>query len=104
MALSDAAGETVQTYEYSVYGEVAVEDANHPAKLGTVPNGGSLSSISLPPLGPGASQGRIVLAFSPDCPRLIFSEAFGHQMSCNFQQQGIVDLRQLEDRLAGQSR
>ena len=30
MALSDAAGDTVQTYEYSVYGEVAVEDANHP--------------------------------------------------------------------------
>ena len=29
MALSDAAGDTVQTYEYSVYGEVAVEDANH---------------------------------------------------------------------------
>jgi len=30
VALSDAAGDTVQTYEYSVYGEVAVEDANHP--------------------------------------------------------------------------
>ncbi len=29
VALSDAAGDTVQTYEYSVYGEVAVEDANH---------------------------------------------------------------------------
>ncbi len=30
VALSDSAGDTVQTYEYSVYGEVAVEDANHP--------------------------------------------------------------------------
>jgi RHS repeat-associated protein len=30
VALSDAAGDTIQTYEYSVYGEVAVEDANHP--------------------------------------------------------------------------
>jgi hypothetical protein len=30
VALSDAAGDAVQTYEYSVYGEVAVEDANHP--------------------------------------------------------------------------
>ena len=30
VALSDAAGDTVQTYEYSVFGEVAVEDANHP--------------------------------------------------------------------------
>ncbi len=30
VALSNAAGDTVQTYEYSVYGEVAVEDANHP--------------------------------------------------------------------------
>ena len=29
VALSDSAGDTVQTYEYSVYGEVAVEDANH---------------------------------------------------------------------------
>jgi len=29
VALSDAAGDTVQTYEYSVYGEVAVSDANH---------------------------------------------------------------------------
>ncbi|MHC4540939.1 MAG: RHS repeat-associated core domain-containing protein [Planctomycetota bacterium] len=29
MALSDGDGDTVQTYEYSVYGEVAVEDANH---------------------------------------------------------------------------
>ncbi len=29
VALSDAAGDTVQTYQYSVYGEVAVEDANH---------------------------------------------------------------------------
>jgi RHS repeat-associated protein len=30
VALSDSAGDTVQTYQYSVYGEVAVEDANHP--------------------------------------------------------------------------
>jgi len=30
VALSDADGDTVQTYEYSVFGEVAVEDANHP--------------------------------------------------------------------------
>ena len=30
VALSDSAGDTVQTYEYSVFGEVAVEDANHP--------------------------------------------------------------------------
>ena len=30
VALSDSDGDTVQTYEYSVYGEVAVEDANHP--------------------------------------------------------------------------
>ena len=29
VALSDSAGDTVQTYEYSVFGEVAVEDANH---------------------------------------------------------------------------
>ncbi|OHB79807.1 MAG: hypothetical protein A2Z25_07690 [Planctomycetes bacterium RBG_16_55_9] len=29
VALSDSNGDTVQTYEYSVYGEVAVEDANH---------------------------------------------------------------------------
>jgi hypothetical protein len=29
VALSNASGNTVQTYEYSVYGEVAVEDANH---------------------------------------------------------------------------
>ncbi len=29
VALSNASGDTVQTYEYSVYGEVAVEDANH---------------------------------------------------------------------------
>ena len=29
MALSDSSGNTVETYEYSVYGEVAVEDANH---------------------------------------------------------------------------
>ncbi len=30
VALSDSSGDTVQTYEYSVFGEVAVEDANHP--------------------------------------------------------------------------
>ena len=30
VAMSDAAGDTVQTCEYFVYGEVAVEDANHP--------------------------------------------------------------------------
>jgi RHS repeat-associated protein len=30
VALSDSAGDTVQTYEYSVYGQVAVEDINHP--------------------------------------------------------------------------
>jgi len=30
VAVSDAAGDIVQTYEYGVYGEVAVEDANHP--------------------------------------------------------------------------
>jgi len=30
VALSDSSGDTVQTYEYSVYGQVAVEDANHP--------------------------------------------------------------------------
>lgn len=29
VALSDSAGDTVQTYEYSVYGQVAVEDINH---------------------------------------------------------------------------
>jgi len=29
IALSDSTGDTVQTYEYSVFGEVAVEDANH---------------------------------------------------------------------------
>ena len=29
VALSDSSGDTVQTYEYSVYGQVAVEDANH---------------------------------------------------------------------------
>jgi hypothetical protein len=34
VALSDAADDTVQTYEYSVYGEVAVEDANHPNPKG----------------------------------------------------------------------
>jgi RHS repeat-associated protein len=30
VALSDSSGDTVQTYEYSVYGQVAVEDINHP--------------------------------------------------------------------------
>jgi RHS repeat-associated protein len=30
VALSDSSGDTVQTYEYSVYGQVAVEDADHP--------------------------------------------------------------------------
>jgi RHS repeat-associated protein len=30
VALSDSSGDTVQTYQYSVYGQVAVEDANHP--------------------------------------------------------------------------
>jgi RHS repeat-associated protein len=30
VALSDADGETVQTYEYSVYGEPAASDPNHP--------------------------------------------------------------------------
>ncbi len=29
IALSDSTGDTVQTYEYSVFGEPAVEDANH---------------------------------------------------------------------------
>jgi len=29
IALSDSSGDTVQTYEYSVFGEPAVEDANH---------------------------------------------------------------------------
>ena len=29
IALSDQYGDTVQTYEYSVFGEPAVEDANH---------------------------------------------------------------------------
>jgi len=29
IALTDSSGDTVQTYEYSVFGEVAVEDANH---------------------------------------------------------------------------
>jgi hypothetical protein len=28
--VSDSGGDTVQTYEYSVYGQVAAEDANHP--------------------------------------------------------------------------
>ena len=30
VALSDSSGDTIQTYEYSVYGQVAVEDPNHP--------------------------------------------------------------------------
>ena len=30
MALSDSAGDTVQTYEYTVFGRVAAEDPNHP--------------------------------------------------------------------------
>ena len=30
MALSDSSGDTVQTYEYSVFGQPAVEDINHP--------------------------------------------------------------------------
>lgn len=30
VALSNSAGNTIQTYEYSVYGEVAAEDPNHP--------------------------------------------------------------------------
>jgi len=30
VALSDSAGDTVQTYEYSLYGQVAAEDPNHP--------------------------------------------------------------------------
>jgi RHS repeat-associated protein len=30
VALSDSSGDTVQTYEYSVYGQVAVEDVNNP--------------------------------------------------------------------------
>jgi len=30
VALSDTNGDTVQTYEYSVYGQVAAEDTNHP--------------------------------------------------------------------------
>ena len=30
VALSDSSGDTVQTYQYSVYGQVAVEDINHP--------------------------------------------------------------------------
>jgi len=30
VALSDSAGDTIQTYEYSAYGEVAAEDPNHP--------------------------------------------------------------------------
>ena len=30
VALSDSTGDTIQTYEYSVYGQVAAEDPNHP--------------------------------------------------------------------------
>jgi len=30
VALSDSSGDTVQTYQYSVFGQVAVEDINHP--------------------------------------------------------------------------
>jgi len=30
VALSDSSGDTVQIYEYSVYGQVAVEDINNP--------------------------------------------------------------------------
>ena len=30
VALSDSSGDTVQTYEYSVYGQVAVSNPNHP--------------------------------------------------------------------------
>jgi RHS repeat-associated protein len=30
VALSDSSGDTVQTYEYSVFGQVAIEDINHP--------------------------------------------------------------------------
>ena len=30
VALSDSAGDTVQTYQYSIYGQVAVEDPTHP--------------------------------------------------------------------------
>ncbi|MFB0525626.1 MAG: hypothetical protein ACETVZ_08785 [Phycisphaerae bacterium] len=30
VALSDSAGDTVQTYEYSVYGQAATSDPNHP--------------------------------------------------------------------------
>ena len=30
VALSDSSGDTVQTYQYSIYGQVAVEDINHP--------------------------------------------------------------------------
>ncbi len=30
VALSDSAGDTVQTYEYSIYGQVAASDPNHP--------------------------------------------------------------------------
>jgi len=30
VALSDSSGDTVQTYQYSVFGQVAVEDIDHP--------------------------------------------------------------------------
>ena len=30
VALSDSASDSVQSYEYSVYGQVAAEDPNHP--------------------------------------------------------------------------
>jgi len=30
VALTNSAGNTIQTYEYTVYGEVAAEDPNHP--------------------------------------------------------------------------
>ena len=71
-------------------------------QIRTLPNGGSLSSIFVPPLGTCAFQSGIMFAFSADRSRLISSETFGHPMGGNFQQQSIVDLRQLEDRLAGQ--
>ena len=32
IALSDSSGDTVQTYEYSVFGEVFVEDASQPGR------------------------------------------------------------------------
>ena len=33
VALSDSSGNTIQTYEYSVYGQVAASDPNHPNPL-----------------------------------------------------------------------